>query len=470
MNPALLNIEKCVIGAMLAGLPVSEAASHCSPEMMLTTDDRKIFEIMIDLDEEGVAISYITVAARIAGLQSHEDPAAYTAACVAAFKKTKDFNLRHFAGEIRDAFVRRSLLDLSAEITKQAGKNVSTPKIQSNAEIALQEFGSMLTQKHDFGMAEIVGQTIDQASTAYQHKGSTIGIPWPLRGLYAAADGNMTWGNFHGLLADSASGKTSLALLILRHAAENGVPGLLISFEQDGVQCSRQMSAQRCRIESKRISRGEISTQEFERFSADQALLANLPLDIVTASGWTAKRIDARQRQFYRKRGRGLVIIDHLKSMILREGDGLAGALNEGMQTLRDGFRTTGNAGLLLQQRRSDSWERPNPEPLKSDCYGRDAGHEALDLMLAMWRPEQIYRYKLPNASEFGRGDKLSEKERYEAEIIKHAGKAKVLCLKNRYGDENARSELEWEPRFTNFTDCEIVRSVSNVDIGALPF
>ncbi len=45
--------------------------------------------------------------------------------------------------------------------------------------------------------------------------------------------------------------------------------------------------------------------------------------------------------------------------------------------------------------------------------------------------------------------------------MMQYEGKAKLLCLKNRYGNEEAKAELEWEPQFTRFSDVRKENTVS---------
>ena len=95
-------------------------------------------------------------------------------------------------------------------------------------------------------------------------------------------------------------------------------------------------------------------------------------------------------------------------------------------------------AGLLLMQRKSSSIDRDNPEPIKRDAYGGDATSESLDLLIGMWRPEQVYKIKVASAKDYTPRDGESEKDKYNRKIAQNEGKAKLLCLKNRYGYEFA--------------------------------
>ena len=137
------------------------------------------------------------------------------------------------------------------------------------------------------------------------------GVPWGFSGLKTIADGNMQYGNFHALLFDSGGGKTSIALQIMRNAAEQNIPVLFISYEQDAVQCIRQMSSQRLKIESKHMRLGDFTPADYEQISKDHDSIANLPLEIVKAAGWGAGEIAAAIKRFRRKHGKGLVVIDH---------------------------------------------------------------------------------------------------------------------------------------------------------------
>ena len=159
--------------------------------------------------------------------------------------------------------------------------------------------------------------------------------------------------------------------------------------------------------------------------------------------------------------GKGLAVIDHAKSVVLGKESLFAEQINEVYKTIRDSLKSLDMAGLLLMQRKSSSIDRDNPEPIKRDAYGGDATSESLDLLVGMWRPEQVYKIKLASAKEYTPREGMSEKDKLNAKITQYEGKAKLLCLKNRYGNENARAELDWEPQFTSFSDVRANNTVN---------
>ena len=460
---ALIQIERCVIGALLTGTDVTEVQEHLSTEMFHNNDNRTIFSIIKNLDDEGTAVSYITVAGRMEKMGSGEDPSTYLTACIHLLKKEQTFVLGNYCHEIKMAFATMRIAETCETGLKLIKSKKPISEILRSIEVDVVEISGLQKNSSEDDIKNAAHRSIGRMSDA---KAGNVdeGVQWAFKGLKTVADGNMQFGNFHAILLDSAGGKSSVALQIIRHAAEQGTPTLFVSFEQDSVQCLRQMSSQKLGIESKRMRTGDFSEEEFNRVYGDHDSISILPIEIEKASGWGADDICARIRRFSRKNGKGLVVIDHAKSILLGKESMFAEQINSIYKKIRDELSTSEMAGLLLMQRKSSAISRENPAPIKSDAYGGDATNEPLDLLIGMWRPEQIYKQKLAFASSGSRQNEQSEKEKYEQKILQNEGKAKLLCLKNRYGDENAKAELDWEPKYTRFSDVRSGNSINYLD------
>lgn len=450
MSKALIDTEKVVLGAAITGTPLGAITELLTAEMFLDPDHRRFIEIMMEMDEEGIAVTFRLVAGRMSRMKNGEDPEAYLTACMRARQKDSIFNLHTYAHEIFVAYVSRRRLEICETEAKKIKEGKWALADLAKSEAALAELSELQGRIVDSSLSMAVQGALDDMAKAYQG-GGIDGIPWAFNGLDKAADGPMQYGNFHGLLFDSAGGKTSLSLQQLRATAERGIPCLFLSFEQDEKQCVTQMLAQRTKIESKRLRHGQFQPAEYERITSDGDLMRQLEpyLQIEKAANWDVRRIISRVKRFRRQKGRGLVVIDHAKQIRLPNGSMFAEQINELYVRLAGVWTETGCAGLLLMQRRSDAMFRRDPEPIKKDAYGGDAAHESLDLMLGMWRPEQVYQIKRKQAV------KQEEITECDTKILEWQNKAQVISLKNRYGTEGLKGELMWEPQYTRFRDIE---------------
>jgi len=451
-HKSLVEMERYILGALLTDVHVTELVDDIQSEMFLDPDHAKIYLIIQDLDEEGVGVTYVTVSGRVGELANKQDAISYLSACMHLKMKSKDLDLSDCVYEIRNSFAGRRLMEIGETVKKMLGKGDAPIKVTNVIENEIEELSELQRKGNTKDLSHYVNESFKDIVSAKEN-GAPEEIPWAFNGLHSAADGSLQYTNFHAIMLDSAGGKTSLALQQMYHTASLGKPVLYISYEQDEKQCIMQLAAQRLGIESKRMRSGDISEAELKRIMDEFDRIMRLPIDIVKAGGWGAKQIVTRMRKFQRRFGRGLAIIDHAKSISLGKESMFSEQIGQMMITIRDGLKDTGHAGMMLAQRRTESWDRDNPEPVKSDIYGRDGMHEPLDLLLAIWRPEQVFKSKIPHASTSKRQGEFSQKERYEMEVIKYSGKARILSLKNRYGNENARSELVWDAPYTRFKD-----------------
>jgi len=425
-------------------------------EMFLDLDNRKILQIALDLESEGVHINFTTVSGRIDKLNNGQDPIAYCSACVTAHNKAseKDFRLSDYIGEVRRKYGERRFSEMLQSSSEDQKKGRPLATLVSSCESDIQEISTFVVNRDDIGLESAADKNIDAIQNAYK-EGLSPGVPWGFEALRHVASGNMDYGNFYGIMLDTGGGKSSLALQIARAVAEENHPVMVLSYEMTVDQCMLRMTSQRLGIEVADIRGGNISSDQFDQVYQDQKVdLQRLPIDIVKANAWGAKKIGSALRSFRSRRGKGLVIIDHAKSIALGKEIGLSEQYKVMMNGIRDDVAMTEHACIVLLQRRQESYEsRDDPTPMKGDVYGRDALHEPLDLMIGMWRPSQIYHQKLPKASTFGRGDTMTQKEKWEHEIIKWENIARLHALKNRYGSETAVSQLAWEAKYTRFSD-----------------
>ena len=299
---ALIQIERCIIGALLTGIDISMVGSLISPEMILDPDNRTFFSIVQDLDDEGTAVTAITLAGRVAALKSGSDPMTYLSGCIHQIKKETTFVLENYCHEIRIAYASRRLVETCETSLKAVQKKKPISQIINSLEVDILEISNLQKRAVEENLKSIADISLQRMSDAYAGIADD-GVPWGFDGLKTVADGNMQYGNFHALLFDSAGGKTSLSLQIMRFVAELGIPVLFVSYEQDSVQCIRQMSSQRLKIESKRMLMGKITEAEYQKIQDDHYLISDLPLEIVKASGWGAGEVAAAIKRFNRKRG-----------------------------------------------------------------------------------------------------------------------------------------------------------------------
>jgi DNA polymerase I len=150
-------------------------------------------------------------------------------------------------------------------------------------------------------------------------------VPTPFPGLTRLLHGGWRGGRLYALLAPPKAGKTTLTAVALDHAAAAGHPALYVGYEMAREQLVEYALARRCRINSGRIERRDLSEEEARRVaeSLDQYLAnegrylelveAGLQYTVADMAAWA---LAARARHPDRT---PLIVVDYLQ--LARVGD-----------------------------------------------------------------------------------------------------------------------------------------------------
>ncbi|WP_025199090.1 DnaB-like helicase C-terminal domain-containing protein [Brucella sp. BO2] len=276
----------------------------------------------------------------------------------------------------------------------------------------------------------------------------TPSVTLPLPQISEVLNGQMEAGNLYGLLSSSGEGKTSLVVQIADHAASNGVPTIILSYDQSAEQCIEQMASQRTRIDSTRIRQKLMTDKEAERYYQALHDISKLPFEVKRCTREAAAQLGGYARQFC-KRYAGklcLVILDHVRKVTPRDPKAHEGRIASEV----NGFckAMAGELGVVwlnLNQRNSAGMQRDNPRPISRDMFGGEQAKEDYDAILYLYRPDKYKEDQLRIA----KNDK--EKDEIERRFDGWRDQAEIGALKVRFGDSTIRRRLRFEKECTRY-------------------
>ena len=140
---ALIQIERCILGTLLTGTDITAVSAFITPEMMVDADNRTFLQIIHDLDDEGTAITYITLAGRMATMKSGKEPMTYLSACMHLLKREKSFVLENYCQEIRLAYAARRFMEICASGTKAVQDKKPISSILRSHEVDVVEISNL---------------------------------------------------------------------------------------------------------------------------------------------------------------------------------------------------------------------------------------------------------------------------------------------------------------------------------------
>jgi replicative DNA helicase len=357
--------------------------------------------------------------------------------------------------DLRDAWACRMMAHLGAELIQQASEDSDRPAIE-RLEKALERgrsIGEALDDVDTSARSKTVERVLARVAENVK-RGRSDGIPWFLREIATTARSEIEHGWFCGLIADSAGGKTSLALQQAVFTAQQGTPVLFLTGDQTVDDCYIQMASQILGLEFEVFLKGRLNVGEHQSFVRLMGQLRELPIHFIEIDSPRVIQIGRWVQDFVRKFGRGLVIIDHDDII---EADNKRDQLHDRVkQTDRDLkalMRRFRCGCLYLMQRNAEGENRDVARPVDKDLVGGPRRRKSFDLLLflyreAMWHLKRARIEKNPNT----RAELMSK-----ADI--RANDAEIGVMKNRHARPDQSCMVKWEGAYSRFRSVEQVKA-----------
>ncbi len=363
---------------------------------------------------------------------------------------------RDFAELIRDAAIRRELIEIGKDITDRARK-VDFDSDPLDQIVTAEQYLYKLAERGDtqrgfIGFGRAIVEAVQSATAAFQRDGGLSGISTGLVDL----DGKL--GGLHRsdliILAGRPSmGKTSLATNIAYNIARNhtksddenkgGVVGFF-SLEMSAEQLATRILSDAAEIPSVAIRSGDVSETEFRRYVQASTELESAPLYIDDTPALPISAVAARARRLKRQHGLDVLIIDYLQ--LLRgtgSGDNRVNEVSEVTQGLKAIAKELDIPVIALSQLSRQVESRDDKRPQLSDLRESGSIEQDADVVMFVYREEYYIEREKPSESD----DKYPD---WQEKMARAHGVAEVVIGKQRHGPIGT-VPLSFEGKFTRF-------------------
>lgn len=302
-----------------------------------------------------------------------------------------------YSRSIRDGAVRRALAQAAAEIAKLAGdKKVSLDEAIANSERVLSKAaddGTTETAVHIAGTVEDVLAEVES-----RHSSPTsgpVGITTGLRDLDKIMRG-WTAGDLVTTAGRPGMGKSSITQTWSLAAARSGAPVLIFSVEQSKSQLAQRLICSDANVSQHRTVSGALLPEELKRFRESAAAIKALPIYVEPVSGLTPDRCRKVSRQFVRRHGVRLIIIDHIGLMRVPGigADQLREAITEITRTLKEIAKSLSVTVIAVSQLNREVERREDKRPMLSDLRDSGSIEQDSDVVLFLYRDEYYNKEK----------------------------------------------------------------------------
>ena len=438
--PYSLEAEQAVLGALVVEPDlINEIVLLLRPDYFYIQEHAAIYEILLKMSDLNKPIDFVTLLEEVkaAGVYRDDEEAKEYLVNLAQTVPTSH-NAANYAKIVADNYYLRSLITASREnINDATGRGAEVREVMDAAENRI--YG-ILNDRNRIRLTPIreamnVSLKNMEDLSDPEKRDEIMGVKTGLSSIDYFING-MRKSDLVFVAGRPGFGKTSLALNIATNVAKAGKGVAYFSLEMSADQLATRVLASESMIDSKKMLRGELETEDWQALSNTYGALSKAPIYFDDTSNITITEMKAKVR---RLKNVGLIIIDYLQLMTTgRHTDNRANEVQELSRNMKIMARELGVAVLCCAQL--------NREAAKRSLNSKNEGRPVLSDLRESGSIEQD-------------ADMVLLLHKKEATIEDAEDKDVVECIvaKNRHG-ETGTGLLRWIGKYTRFVSLDTKR------------
>lgn len=464
------EMEQAVLGALLVNNDASGRISDfLLKEHFFETAHQRIYEAINKLIDRSQLANPVTLKHFFEQDQtlSQVGGAQYLAQLAGAAVTV--YNVEQYARAVHDLALRRSLIDISDQMSHDAVKiDVDDPAVEQIERAEQNLYNLAETGLREGGFREFrlaLKDAIELAAAAHKRDSRLSGLSTGLIGLDETL-GGMHRSDLIVLAARPAMGKTALATNIAYHNASNyrakldkhgnleiedGAIVGFFSLEMSAEQLATRLLSEQAQVPSDKIRRGMISNLDFDNIVLSSQKLSELPLYIDDTPALSISALRTRARRLKRTKGLGLIVVDYLQ--LIRPSnrtryENRVQEISEITQSLKAIAKELNVPVLALSQLSRQVENRDDNRPQLSDLRESGTIEQDSDVVLFLFREEYYHSRREPEPDTAKHAEWVEKAERIH-------GVAEVIVGKQRHGPTGT-VKLQFEKQFTKFNNLDL--------------
>ena len=465
ITPQAITFEEAVLGAILIdSSAANEVLGMISSPMFYKEEHQRIYDVIKKLYDDLKPIDLLTVTNQLRQDSQLEfvGGASYLAALTN--KVASAANIEYHARIVTEKYILRELIATCGTIIKNAyDDNEDVLTIVDRAETNLFSIFQEHLQHDSKELKEAMKNALEELQERHNNNESYMGVPSGLKDIDHVTGG---WQRSHLIIlaARPGMGKTSFVLTIARNAAIDFQKRVaLFSLEMPANQLVHRLMSIESKIESDKISKGQLSETEWKHLTTSTAKLytSNLILDDTPALSIFDLR--AKCRRLKKKYNIDIVIIDYLQLMRgSSENDKKGGNREQEISAISRSLKALAKELdipiiALSQLSRQVEQRGGSKKPILSDLRESGSIEQDADQVLFIYRPEY---YGLTEFEDTNR--------------TPSQGLAEIMFAKNRHG-QTGEVKVRFISKNAAFADAnmfetsEVAASVVSANAGINP-
>ncbi len=391
-QPYNSDAEKSVIGSMIMDRDaIVDVMDILTKEDFYNARNGILFENMVELFKEGMAVDLITLTNRLKEKNVPDEVAgaSYIAEIIAEVPTSA--NAKYYARIVADKSILRKIIKMSADLEKDCYLDTDdVDGLLENAESSIYKIVQQRNGANDFKPIEkVVMDVIDQIETASKQNTRVTGVPTGFTDL-----DNMLTG-LHGselilVAARPAMGKTAFVLNIAHYVAvKKRIPVAIFSLEMSKEQLVTRMIAMDSLINSQKIQTGQLADDEWIKIADSANVISDAPLFIDDNSAITVADLRSKCRKLKQSDDLGLIIIDYLQLMSTNKHvESRQQFISDISRALKVLSRELDVPVIALSQLNRAVDSRPDHKPVLADLRESGAIEQDADVVMFIYRDD----------------------------------------------------------------------------------
>lgn len=448
--PQDIEMEKALLGAlMLSQNAMYEVADLIAVDSFYAGKHRTIFDAMLALYAKGEPIDVVTLSGKLKERKelASVGGAAYLSELTGA--AASPGSARHYAQNVQNKFVLRSLLDAASKIGELGfAEDREIEEVLDEAQSAIFSVSQAPMLRTFTAIKEELGEAWERLENLQKHQGDALrGVPTGFPSLDNLLAGFQK-SDLIILAARPSMGKTALALDIARQTAiKHGTPVGIFSLEMATDQLVDRMLAAQAGVDSWRLRTGKIKgDDDYDRLQEAISVLSEAPIYIDDKASTTVLTMRSVARRLKMEKGLGLIVVDYLQLITpthARSGDSMVQQVTEISRSLKGLARELEVPVLALSQL-SRAVEQRRGRPRLSDLRDSGSIEQDADVVMFIHREDKMS----DNSDRPGIAEILIEKHRNgpvgKVDLRFDEQKTTFLSIdKSDFGDFTPQAQVE---------------------------
>ncbi len=390
--PHDIEAEQAVLGSMLTDKDaVISAIEVLKEDDFYRTDNRSIYEAILNLYNRAEPIDIITVKAELESLGKFEQVGGLEYLASLPDKVPTTANAMKYIKIVEEKSTLRNLIKTANEIIELGyDPTEDVSDIMESAEKKIFNIMQNNDKKSYSPIKDILVDSFTQLEELYNRKQHITGVPSGFTELDYKTAG------FHGsdlvlIAARPAMGKSAFALNIATNAAVRAnVPVVIFSLEMSKEQMVNRILCSEAMVDSNKVRTGKLEEDDWTKLAGSIGPLSDAEIYIDDTPGISVMEIRAKCRKLKLEKNIGMVVIDYLQ--LVQGSNKRNGSreqeISEISRSLKILAKELNVPVIALSQLSRAVEQRPDHRPMLSDLRESGAIEQDADIVMFLYRDD----------------------------------------------------------------------------------